>query len=43
MEITFGGKWKKITATRRNIPEGIIHGHRSENLKFYVALTGWPL
>jgi hypothetical protein len=32
------------TATRRNIPEdGIFHSHRRENLKSYVALTGWAL
>jgi hypothetical protein len=31
-------------ATRRNIPEyGILHSHRRENLKSYIALTGWPL
>jgi hypothetical protein len=30
-------------ATRRNIPEDtILHSHR-ENLKSYVALTGWAL
>jgi hypothetical protein len=30
--------------TRRNIPEdNILHSHRSENLKFYIALTGWTL
>jgi hypothetical protein len=30
------------TATRRNIPEdAILHSHRRENLKSYVALTGW--
>jgi hypothetical protein len=29
-------------ATRRNIPEdGILHSHRGENFKSYVALTGW--
>jgi hypothetical protein len=29
-------------ATRRNIPEyGILHIHYHENLKSYVALTGW--
>jgi hypothetical protein len=28
-------------ATRRNIPEdGILHNHRRENLKSYIALTG---
>jgi hypothetical protein len=27
--------------TRRNIPEdGILHSHRRENLKSYIALTG---
>jgi hypothetical protein len=31
-------------ATRRNIPEdAILHSHRSENLKSYIALTGWTL
>jgi hypothetical protein len=30
--------------TRRHIPEdGILHGHRRENLKSYIALTGWAL
>jgi hypothetical protein len=28
-------------ATRRNIPEDrILHSHRRENLKSYIALTG---
>jgi hypothetical protein len=32
------------TATRRNIPvDDILHSHRRENLKSYVALTGWAL
>jgi hypothetical protein len=31
-------------ATWRNIPEdGILHSHRRENLKIYIALTGWAL
>jgi hypothetical protein len=31
-------------ATRRNIPEdGILHSYRRENLKSYIALTGWTL
>jgi hypothetical protein len=31
-------------ATRRNIPEdGILHSHRRESLKSYIALTGWAL
>jgi hypothetical protein len=26
------------------IPEdGILHSHRHENVKFYIALTGWVL
>jgi hypothetical protein len=30
--------------TRRIIPEdAILHSHRRENLKSYIALTGWPL
>jgi predicted hotdog family 3-hydroxylacyl-ACP dehydratase len=31
-------------ATRRNIPEdAILHSRCSENLKSYIALTGWTL
>jgi hypothetical protein len=31
-------------ATRRNIPEDAnLHSHRRENLKSYIALTGWTL
>jgi hypothetical protein len=31
-------------ARRRHIPEdGILHSHRRENLKSYIALTGWTL
>jgi hypothetical protein len=30
--------------TLLNIPEdGILHGHRRENLKAHIALTGWTL
>jgi hypothetical protein len=30
--------------TRRHIPEdGILRSHSSENLKSYIALTGWAL
>jgi hypothetical protein len=30
--------------TPRNIPEdGILHSHRRESLKSYIALTGWAL
>jgi hypothetical protein len=33
-----------IRATRRNILEdAILHSHRRENLKSYIALTGWTL
>jgi hypothetical protein len=31
-------------ATRRHFPEDdILHSHRRENLKSYIALTGWTL
>jgi hypothetical protein len=31
-------------AGRRSIPEDdILHSHRSEDLKSYIALTGWAL
>jgi hypothetical protein len=31
-------------ATRRNIPEDVIlHSHRCEHLKYYIALTDWAL
>jgi hypothetical protein len=31
-------------ATQLNIPEdGVLHNHRRENLKPYIALTGWVL
>jgi hypothetical protein len=31
-------------ATRCSIPEDdILHSHRHENLKCYIALTGWAL
>jgi hypothetical protein len=31
-------------ATRRNIPkDGILHSRSPENLKSYIALTGWIL
>jgi hypothetical protein len=30
--------------TRRNIPEdGILHSHCREDIKSYIALTGWTL
>jgi hypothetical protein len=32
------------TAMPRNITEvDILHSHRRENLKYYLALTGWTL
>jgi hypothetical protein len=37
-------KFNLTKATRRHIPEdGILHSHRRENLKSYIALTGWAL
>jgi hypothetical protein len=34
----------RTRATRPNNPEdGILHSHRSEKLKSYIALTGWTL
>jgi hypothetical protein len=31
-------------ATRRHIPEDdVLRSHRRENLKSYIALTGWTL
>jgi hypothetical protein len=33
-----------MRATRRNIPEDeILHNHRCEHFKSYIALTGWAL
>jgi hypothetical protein len=33
-----------IKATRRNIAEdGFLHSHRREDLKSYIALTGWAV
>jgi hypothetical protein len=33
-----------IRTSRRNIPEdGVLRSHRRENLKSYIALTGWTL
>jgi hypothetical protein len=34
----------KILEEWRNIPEdGILHSHRREHLKSYIALSGWAL
>jgi hypothetical protein len=30
-------------ATLRHIPEDILHSHCRENLKSYIALTGWAM
>jgi hypothetical protein len=38
--------WTSVltTATRRHITQDVIlHSHRRENLKSYIALTGWTL
>jgi hypothetical protein len=35
---------RNTRATRRNAPEDAIpHSHRRENLKSYIALSGWTL
>jgi hypothetical protein len=40
----FSEKTVFTRATRRNIQEeDIPHSHRRENLKSYIALTGWTL
>jgi hypothetical protein len=45
MEPLSASKTSVLTkATRRNIPEDdILHGYLRENLKSYIALTGWTL
>jgi hypothetical protein len=45
MEASISSETSVVTrAIRRNIPEdSIFHSHRRENLKSYIALTGWAL
>jgi hypothetical protein len=45
MEALSSSETSVLTRTiRRNIPEdGILHSHRREYLKPYIALTGWTL
>jgi hypothetical protein len=45
MEVIRSSETSVLTSgTRRNIPEdSILHSHRRENLKSYIALTGWTL
>jgi hypothetical protein len=44
MEINSSETSIVTTATRRNIPEDIIlNSQRLENLKSWIALTGWAL
>jgi hypothetical protein len=45
MEVLGSSETSVLTrATRRNIPkDDILHSHRSEYLKSYIALTGWTL
>jgi hypothetical protein len=45
MEVLSSSETSVLTrATRRNIPEdAIFHSHHRENLKSYIALTGWTL
>jgi hypothetical protein len=43
MEVLSSSEKAVLTrVTRRNNPEDtILHSHRRENLKSYIALTGW--
>jgi hypothetical protein len=45
MEVLLASETSVLTtAIRRHIPEdGILHSHRRENHKSYIALTGWTL
>jgi hypothetical protein len=45
MDVTRSSEMLVLTrAIRRNISEdGILHSHSRENLKSYIALTGWAL
>jgi hypothetical protein len=45
MEAIISSEMLVLTRTTQyNIPEnGILHSHRRENLKFYIALTGWAV
>jgi hypothetical protein len=45
MEATRSSETSVLTkATRCHIPEeGILHSHSRENLRTYIALTGWTL
>jgi hypothetical protein len=45
MEVLNSSETSVLTrATRRSIPEdGILHSHRLEIPKSYIALTGWTL
>jgi hypothetical protein len=45
MEAILSSKTSVVArATRNNIPEdSILHSHRRENFRSYIALTGWAL
>jgi hypothetical protein len=45
MEALISSETSVLTrATQLNIPDdAILHSHRSENLKSYIALAGWTL
>jgi hypothetical protein len=44
MELSSSEMLLLTRATRPNIPEdGVFHSHCRENLKSYIALTGWTL
>jgi hypothetical protein len=44
-EVTRSSETSVLTGvTRHNIPgDGILHSHRRENLKHYIALTAWTI
>jgi hypothetical protein len=42
--LSFSETWVLTRTARRNIPEDdILHSPRRENLKYFIALTGWAL
>jgi hypothetical protein len=44
LAVTSNRRTLRRNTTRRNIPEDtILHSHLRENLKSYIALTGWTL
>jgi hypothetical protein len=45
MEVVLSSETSVLPRTTRHhiAEDGILHSHRSENLKSYIALTGWAL